>query len=108
MPYREMPWVQNGCVLSADGEPIALDTAAWFRWLEEIPAFCYSPRHGWLRLTVRHEFRRHQRYWYAYSRIDRKLHNVYLGKTHRLTQQRLDDACEQIRQRVRQKGAPMA
>lgn len=70
-------------------------------WLSQISAFCYSGSHPWLRLTVRCEKRRQQFYWYAYSRIDGKLHNIYLGKQDRLTQARLEHACLLIDQRAR-------
>lgn len=96
MPYANMPWVRKGQVLTAAGVRIAIDSAAWFAWLETVCAFCYSSSTHLYRLTVRHERRRRQRYWYAYCKIDAKLHNVYLGKTPQLTQARLEQACRQL------------
>jgi hypothetical protein len=100
MPYRDMPWVRQGQVVSPRGERIALDTPAWFAWLEGVSSFCYSSLHSWMRLTVRCEKRRRQCYWYGYSRIDCKLHNIYLGKLSQLTQARLEQACQHIYQQA--------
>jgi len=101
MPYGEMPWVRKGHVVSAQGKRISLDTPAWFAWLDSVTAFCYSSLHSWMRLSVRREKRRQQRYWYGYSRIDGKLHNIYLGKPAQLTQARLEQACQQLYQKAR-------
>ena len=93
MPRAHTPWVRHGQVITATGQRIRLDTAAWFAWLQTVALFCYSSRQTTWRLTVRREKRRHQSYWYGYSKIDAKLHNVYLGKTEQLTQARLEQAC---------------
>lgn len=104
MPYGAMPWVRQGRVLTAHGERIVIDTPAWFAWLAHISSFCYSGQHPWVRLTVRCEKRRQHSYWYAYCKIDAKLHNIYLGKREQLTQTRLDGACQAIYQRARRKA----
>ena len=104
MPYHQMPWVRQGQVVLTTGQRIVLDTPAWFAWLNQISSFCYSGSHPWLRLTVRREKRRQQFYWYAYSKIDGKLHNIYLGKQHHLTQARLEQACLLIDQRARKES----
>ena len=101
MPYQQMPWVRQGQVVLPTAQRIVLDTPAWFAWLNQISAFCYSGSHPWLRLTVRREKRRQQFYWYAYSKVDGKLHNIYLGKQNTLTQARLEHACLLIDQRAR-------
>jgi hypothetical protein len=100
MPYQQMPWVRQGRLVLAGGKRIVLDTPAWFAWLSQVSAFCYSGSHPWLRLTVRCEKRRQQFYWYAYCKIDSKLHNVYLGKQDTLTQARLEQACWLIDRRA--------
>ena len=105
MPYGEMPWVREGRLLIRDHAPIVVDSSAWFDWLATVTSFCYSD-HASVRLTVRYEKRGSQFYWYAYSRIDSKLHNVYLGRSSKLTQQRLDDACQQIYQRAKERRKP--
>ena len=106
MPYQQMPWVRQGQVVLPNTPHIVLDTPAWFAWLSQISAFCYSGSHPWLRLTVRREKRRQQFYWYAYSKIDGKLHNIYLGKQNSLTQARLEYASLLIDQRARKETLP--
>lgn len=106
MPYGNTPWVRGGQVVTAAGKRIRIDSAAWFAWLETVPSFCYSNSPHLYRLTVRHERRRRQCYWYAYCKVDAKLHNVYVGKTAQLTQARLEQAYGQLLQKVERK-APM-
>jgi hypothetical protein len=101
MPYRNTPWVRNGQVVTSTGQLIKLDTPAWFAWLETVPSFCFSSPHTTWRLTVRREKRRHQTYWYGYAKMAAKLHNVYLGKTERLSQARLEQACRDLAHKVR-------
>ena len=96
MPYRETPWVRQGQVVTAAGAPLRIDTTAWFAWLETASAFCYTSSQGGLRLTAYREKRRQQMYWYGYARNAGKLHNIYLGKTERLTQACLDEACRRL------------
>lgn len=96
MPYANTPWVRGGKVVTAQGERILVDSPAWFAWLETISTFCYSSPSHLYRLTLRCEPRRRQRYWYAYCKIDAKLHNVYVGKSERLTQACLEQVCRQL------------
>ena len=96
MPYANMPWVRAGQVVTVAGERIYIDTAAWLVWLDTVSSFCYSSPAHLYRLTLRREKRRQQSYWYAYCKIDAKLHNVYVGKTAQLTQARLEQACRQL------------
>lgn len=103
MPQADMPWVRHGVVVTAGGRRLQLDSAAWFAWLETISAFCYSSQETrYWRMTVRREKRRQQTYWYGYARNERKLHNVYLGKTELLTQARLEEGCRTLTERARQ------
>jgi hypothetical protein len=96
MPYTTMPWVKQGGVRLPAGDWLVLDSAAWFSWLQTVDAFCYSSAQYPLRLTVRLEKRRHTWYWYGYSKIDAKLHNVYLGARATLTHARLEQACHKL------------
>ena len=105
MPYEEMPWVRDGRLVHGDNAPIVVDSSAWFDWLATVTSFCFSG-HASVRLTVRYEKRGYRFYWYAYSRIDSKLHNVYLGSSSKLTQRHLDDACQQIYQRAKERRKP--
>ncbi|MCZ7668990.1 MAG: hypothetical protein M5U34_18255 [Chloroflexi bacterium] len=97
MPYGETPWVRQGKVVTATGIHLHIDTPTWFAWLETISSFCYNSSQGGLRLTAHREKRRQQTYWYGYARNAGKLHNIYLGRTERLTQAHLDRACRQAR-----------
>jgi LuxR family transcriptional regulator, maltose regulon positive regulatory protein len=107
MPYAKTPWVREGRVRTASGLFIALDTPAWFAWLHDFAAFGYSCRSCLLRLTLRREQRRHQHYWYGYTKFNAKLHNVYLGKSEQLTHARLEQACQQLWQQVKPQQLPM-
>lgn len=103
MPYHNMPWVRNGQLITEANRHVRLDTPAWFAWLETVPAFCYSSEHAAWRLTARREKRRHQSYWYGYTKTDAKLHNIYLGKTEYLTQAHLEAACRHLYEKARRK-----
>lgn len=101
MPYRETPWVCQGKVVTTAGVHLRIDTPAWFAWLETVPAFCYNSSQGGLRLTAHRGKRRQQMYWYGYARSAAKLHNIYLGKTERLTQAHLDEACRRLAEKAK-------
>jgi hypothetical protein len=105
MPYANMPWVRRGEVAIPTGG-IAVDSPQWFAWLDTVSSFCYSSQSSSMRLTARREKRRQQFYWYGYCKVDAKLHNVYLGKREQLTQDRLEQACQQLWRKVRKEEAP--
>lgn len=87
MTYRRIPLVARGFLR----EPrLALDSPAWFAWLEKATHFYYVGQHPLYRMTVRKEKRRHSFYWFAYVKMASKLHNAYLGKSETLTQQKLE------------------
>jgi hypothetical protein len=51
--------------------------------------------------TARHEQRqRGDNYWYAYRRVEGKLHNVYMGLSSQLTRQRLRETSEKLHNKV--------
>jgi len=103
MSYTQIPWIRHGQLLLVGDQLITLDTPAWFAWLSQTASFYYVASYPVWRLSVRHEKRRQQFYWYAYSRIDGKLHNIYLGKQDTLTTAYLEQACLLIHQRARQR-----
>ena len=96
MPYAGTPWIRKGQLITDGGKRIRVGSPAWFAWLQTATSFCYSPDNSVDRLTARKEKRRHQFYWYGYSKNASKLHNVYLGKSEQLTRVRLDQACAQL------------
>jgi LuxR family transcriptional regulator, maltose regulon positive regulatory protein len=91
MPYRGTPSVRNQRLqLPDDTIAIRLDTPAWFLWLQTATHFSYAlGQPTYYCLTFRHEKRRHGWYWYAYLKIEAKLHNAYAGRSEDLTTQRL-------------------
>jgi hypothetical protein len=103
MPYANTPWVRAGQPFTVAGKRIHIDSSAWFAWLEMVSSFCYSSPVHLYRLTLRREPRRRQSYWYAYCKIDAKLHNVYVGKTEQLTQARLEQACQQLARKAKRR-----
>jgi hypothetical protein len=78
----------------------ALDSAAWFTWLESAAAFRYqttatfSLAHGYTRpaaaISLRKEPRRRGFFWYAYLRKGGQLLKRYVGRSAALTAARLD------------------
>jgi hypothetical protein len=101
MAYRQTPVVAAGYLYLDDGERVALDTPAWFTWVQQARSFSYGSPQTPYRFTVRREKRRHTYYWYAYLKFDAKLHNSYLGRSAGLTQARLDEVGQQLADKVR-------
>ena len=89
MAYKQRPVLRNG-ILSTQETRVAVDSPAWFAWLDEASSFSFEVGRGGYRLTVRKEQRRTRLYWYAYLKVDAKLHNAYVGPSATLSQQRLD------------------
>jgi hypothetical protein len=100
MPYRETPVVRDHHLWQQATAPLAVGTAAWFRWLDQADHFCYMSSHSSYRLTLRKEKRRNGWYWYAYLKVDRKLHNAYLGRSQALTEEKLAWALQHLLTKV--------
>ena len=69
---------------------LAVDTAAWFAWLETASTFSFVSEEGLF--TARREQAGHKRggwYWKAYRKQHGKLSSRYLGKSETLTLARL-------------------
>src|SRR6266702_740807 len=74
---------------------IALESPAWFAWLDHISSFAFWGKSG--HYTARKESRpRGEGYWYAYLGIGKKLMKRYLGKTGDLTSARLEQVAEEL------------
>jgi hypothetical protein len=101
MPYTDMPWIKSDQLPGPKGHPILLDSPAWFVWLETADRFCYSPPYSSYRFTARKEQRRGRFYWYAYLKEAAKLHNIYLGKSERLTAAYLKQAALKLARKAR-------
>jgi hypothetical protein len=85
------------------GEPIAIDTPAWFAWLREHTTFTYQD--ALFHFTARREQRPGGMYWYAYKRAQGKLLKRYLGRGDDLTLQGLREAAQHFGLRTGE-GAP--
>jgi LuxR family maltose regulon positive regulatory protein len=79
----------------SDASPIAVDTPAWFAWLEHATTFAFTCPSG--RFTARKERQaRGGGYWKAYRTSHGTLHRVYLGKAQDLTLDRLNQAAAML------------
>jgi hypothetical protein len=95
MAQEGTPVVRGGYLRQSGERPIPLGSARWFSWLETARLFSYHSTCG-RRMTLRQEKRRHSRYWYAYLKKDRQLHNAYAGRSAALTPERLAVLLEQL------------
>ena len=100
MAYQGTPVVYNH-TLKADRRTIQVGSVAWFQWLETVDAFSFQYPRSHTRLTIRKERRRHQFYWYAYTKYDSKLHNAYVGSSQYLTHDRLMETLDKINDKIR-------
>jgi LuxR family maltose regulon positive regulatory protein len=94
---RKAPLVEGTTLLdqAGGGPPIALDTVAWQRWLEQAASFAFHGRAG--RFTARRERRgRADGYWRAYRRHRGKLYSSYLGMSSELTLERLEAVAQTL------------
>jgi len=93
--------------LPTSPEPVcAVDSDAWFVWLETAVAFCYHSQarvvmmrgHGPQAspISLRKEQRRRGALWYAYKRNHGRLHKRYVGKSAALTSAKLDDVAVEL------------
>jgi hypothetical protein len=95
VPRISEQWLYDSQV--AGGE-IALDSAAWFAWLEAATAISFSyplfdPACGYIVgfMTVRKERKqRGYRYWSAYRRQNGRLRKRYVGPSQQVTRARLE------------------
>jgi LuxR family maltose regulon positive regulatory protein len=92
MPKEQIVKVVNGHLgLQEDDRfhpHIPVGTSAWYSWLANHEGFAYQDETG--RFTARCEqIKGKGAYWYAYRRHGKKVRKKYLGKTARLTPERL-------------------
>ena len=89
----------EGSLQLESGETIEVGSKAWFEWLELNPSFRFeSGFAGDDSFTARKHERDSGEFWYAYRKVDRQLRSLYLGKTRRLTVQRLLEAANKLSQ----------
>src|SRR5262245_9707 len=88
---RTIPRVELGTLVgdAADGSTIAIDTPAWYAWLEQATTFAFVGEQG--SFTARKErSARAGGYWKAYRKLKGTLRSAYLGKSADLTLERLN------------------
>jgi LuxR family transcriptional regulator, maltose regulon positive regulatory protein len=73
--------------LYTDTTAVALDSPAWFAWLEQHSTFYFASPLG--SFTARCEQRGHALFWYAFRRYRKQLYKAYLGRLPDLTSARL-------------------
>jgi hypothetical protein len=90
--------IEDGALHQPGGTaPIALDSPAWFAWLEDEDHCSFHAAHPCGDFTARKERKqRGQLYWVAYRQVNNKLYKVYLGKSACLTIVRLQAAAEAL------------
>src|SRR5881398_3779818 len=94
------PMVQGATLVYRQGEQeqeLAVDTAAWFAWLETASSFAFVSAAG--SFTARREQSGHKRggwYWKAYRKRHGKLSSRYLGKSETITLARLQTVAQAL------------
>jgi len=86
--------VEAGMLHGTTGDPVAVETIGWQRWLQLHEKFRFKGKAG--RFSARKECRPGGLYWYGYRRRGGKLHKVYLGKSEELTLTRLEKAAADL------------
>ena len=95
--HRNTPQVRGGVLFvrtdTGDNEErIIVGGDRWEEWLDENHHFSFINDVG--KFTARKDRRRNTYYWYAYRKINGKLKNKYLGKSDKLTDQKLYDTAK--------------
>jgi len=76
---------------------IKLDSAGWFKWLksQDTHSFAFEGYNG--HFTARKESKqRGGDYWYAYRWLNGKIAKIYLGASHDLTRDRLNQVATRL------------
>src|SRR5579859_1898802 len=89
-PLKGTPVIRGGTVWVDHLSWMRVDTPEWFSWLLTIDRFYYEGDGEEGTFSARRERRqRGGNYWFGYRRVNGKLHNVYMGRTTQLTQDKL-------------------
>ncbi len=77
---------------------IKIDSDTWFQWLEENTSFKFTAGFGGKdSYRARKEVLGGVVYWYAFKKVNGKLHKRYIGKPHEVTHNRLCEVAKSIR-----------
>lgn len=86
-------------------DPIAVESLAWYAWLERHRSFRFEHPVG--TFTARKEQRSGGWYWYAYRRKDGRLRTAYLGKSAELSAVRLHFIATELTETTSPRTPPM-
>lgn len=96
---RRIPTVRDGTLHegaeeAASHEAIAVESTAWYTWLEQHRSFRFEDLAS--TFTARKELRAGSWYWYAYRRQAGRLHTAYLGRSEELSATRLHVIADEL------------
>src|SRR3569832_810956 len=100
MPKLEYS-VVGGIFEQPSGKCVVVGLGVWWDWLEsdEAKSFRFETDHGVKSYTARKEAIQSKGYfWYAYKKVDKRLHKSYIGKTAELTLGRLETVADSLGQ----------
>ncbi|MFM5995870.1 MAG: coiled-coil domain-containing protein [Dolichospermum sp.] len=81
-----------------NGNLIKIDSDSWFQWLGENASFKFTAGFGGEdSYRARKEVLGGVVYWYAFKKVNGKLHKRYIGKPHEVTHNRLCEVAKSIR-----------
>lgn len=91
--------LNDGSLQLDDGDTVQVGTTRWFSWLEENSSFRFeSGFAGQDSFTARKHERDSGAFWYAYRKLGKKLCNAYLGKSERVTVDRMVEVAAKLSQ----------
>ncbi len=95
MAHSHIPFIQNNRLIVTPSYPathsqeITVGSLEWYAWLQDETNRSFSFKTDYGTFSVRRELKRHDWYWYAYRKIRRAFHKIYLGRSQELTPERL-------------------
>lgn len=101
MARRRIPQVVDAYltiqdIAGSDLPPIAVDSAAWYAWLEAPTTRSFAFHSAVGSFTARRERQHGRWYWYGYQTQHGQLHKRYIGKPAEVTQARLLDVATML------------
>jgi IS1 family transposase len=95
MARSRLPLVYNNHLFLSGEEkdqllPVIVGSVSWYTWLANEQNQSFSFKNNLGTFTARRERKRYGWYWYAYHKRNGKLRKAYLGKTEKITLERLN------------------
>lgn len=90
--------VSGGILELPSGKCLEVGLASWWDWLEseDAKSFRFETDHGCKSYTARKEAIKTGVFWYAYKKIESKLHKSYIGKSDELSLERLESVAYKL------------